>query len=96
MAQHGPWVVLPSSSSYPLWKASGEGATNRLDIDTVRVGVNRVAKMLDLPVRPRGGYIPRSVEKERRPPLRHQNIISGGNLRVFENLAQTLVAVDAS
>ena len=35
-------------------------------------------------------------EKERRPPLRHQSIISGGNLRVFENLAQTLVAVDAS
>ena len=30
------------------------------------------------------------------PPLRHQSIISGGNLRVFENLAQTLVAVDAS
>ncbi len=29
-------------------------------------------------------------------PLRHQSIISGGNLRVFENLAQTLVAVDAS
>ena len=39
---------------------------------------------------------PRFVEKERRPPLRHQSIISGGNLRVFENLAQTLVAVDAS
>ena len=39
---------------------------------------------------------PRSVEKERRPPLRHQSIVSGGNLRVFENLAQTLVAVDAS
>ena len=34
-------------------------------------------------------------KKERRPPLRHQSIISGGNLRVFENLAQTLVAVDA-
>ena len=31
-----------------------------------------------------------------RPPLRHQGIISGGNLRVFENVAQTLVAVDAS
>ena len=29
-------------------------------------------------------------------PLRHQDIISGGNLRVFENLAQRLVAVDAS
>ena len=43
-----------------------------------------------------GGCVPRSVEKERRPPLRHQSIISGGNLRVFENLAQTLVAVDAS
>ena len=42
------------------------------------------------------GCVPRSVEKERRPPLRHQSIISGGNLRVFENLAQTLVAVDAS
>ena len=42
------------------------------------------------------GCAPRSVEKERRPPLRHQSIISGGNLRVFENLAQTLVAVDAS
>ena len=41
------------------------------------------------------GCVPRSVEKERRPPLRHQSIISGGNLRVFENLAQTLVAVDA-
>ncbi len=27
---------------------------------------------------------------------RHQSVISGGNLRVFENLAQTLVAVDAS
>ena len=40
--------------------------------------------------------VPRSVEKEGRPPLRHQSIISGGNLRVFENLAQTLVAVDAS
>ena len=42
------------------------------------------------------GCVPRSVEKERHPPLRHQSIISGGNLRVFENLAQTLVAVDAS
>ena len=42
------------------------------------------------------GCVPRSVEKERRPPLRHQSIRSGGNLRVFENLAQTLVAVDAS
>ena len=42
------------------------------------------------------GCVPRSVEKERRPPLRHRSIISGGNLRVFENLAQTLVAVDAS
>ena len=42
------------------------------------------------------GCVPRFVEKERRPPLRHQSIISGGNLRVFENLAQTLVAVDAS
>ena len=40
--------------------------------------------------------VPRFVEKERRPPLRHQGIRSGGNLRVFENLAQTLVAVDAS
>ena len=38
------------------------------------------------------GCVPRSVEKERRPPLRHQSIISGGNLRVFENLAQTLVS----
>ena len=36
------------------------------------------------------------MEKERRPLLRHQGIRSGGNLRVFENLAQTLVAVDAS
>ena len=45
---------------------------------------------------PPGGCVPRFVEKERRPPLRHQSIISGGNLRVFENLAQTLVAVDAS
>ena len=45
---------------------------------------------------PTGGCVPRFVEKERRPPLRHQSIISGGNLRVFENLAQTLVAVDAS
>ena len=44
----------------------------------------------------RAGCVPRSVEKERRPPLRHQSIRSGGNLRVFENLAQTLVAVDAS
>ncbi len=43
-----------------------------------------------------GGCVPRSVEKERHPPLRHQSIISGGNLRAFENLAQTLVAVDAS
>ena len=42
------------------------------------------------------GCVPRFVEKERRPPLRHQGIRSGGNLRVFENLAQTLVAVDAS
>ena len=42
------------------------------------------------------GCVPRSVEKERHPPLRHQGIRSGGNLRVFENLAQTLVAVDAS
>ena len=42
------------------------------------------------------GCVPRSVEKERHPPLRHQSIRSGGNLRVFENLAQTLVAVDAS
>ena len=42
------------------------------------------------------GCVPRSVEKERRPPLRHQSIRSGGNLRVFENLARTLVAVDAS
>ena len=41
------------------------------------------------------GCVPRSVEKERRSPLRHQGIRSGGNLRVFENLAQTLVAVDA-
>ena len=41
------------------------------------------------------GCVPRSVEKERHPPLRHQGIRSGGNLRVFENLAQTLVAVDA-
>ena len=46
--------------------------------------------------RPSDGYVPRSVEKERRPPLRHQSIRSGGNLRVFENLAQTLVTVDAS
>ena len=45
---------------------------------------------------PKSGCVPRSVEKERRPPLRHQSIRSGGNLRVFENLAQTLVAVDAS
>ena len=44
----------------------------------------------------RTGCVPRSVEKERHPPLRHQSIISGGNLRAFENLAQTLVAVDAS
>ena len=43
----------------------------------------------------RSGCVPRFVEKERRPPLRHQGIRSGGNLRVFENLAQTLVAVDA-
>ena len=43
----------------------------------------------------RAGCVPRFVEKERRPPLRHQGIRSGGNLRVFENLAQTLVAVDA-
>ena len=42
------------------------------------------------------GCVPRFVEKERRPPLRHQSIRSGGNLRVFENLAQTLVTVDAS
>ena len=42
------------------------------------------------------GCVPRSVEKERRPPLRHHSIRSGGNLRVFENLAQTLVTVDAS
>ena len=42
------------------------------------------------------GCVPRSVEKERRPPLRHRSIMSGGDLRVFENLAQTLVAVDAS
>ena len=42
------------------------------------------------------GCVPRFVEKERRPPLRHQGIRSGGNLCVFENLAQTLVAVDAS
>ena len=42
------------------------------------------------------GCVPRSVEKERHPPLRHQGIISGGNICVFENLAQTLVAVDAS
>ena len=42
------------------------------------------------------GCVPRSVEKERRPRLRHQGIRSGGNLRVFENLAQTLVTVDAS
>ena len=34
------------------------------------------------------GCVPRFVEKERRPPLRHQGIRSGGNLRVFENLAQ--------
>ncbi len=34
------------------------------------------------------GCVPRSVEKERHPLLRHQSIISGGNLRVFENLAQ--------
>ncbi len=45
---------------------------------------------------PLPGCVPRSVEKERHPPLRHQSIISGGNLRAFENLAQTLVAVDAS
>ena len=32
--------------------------------------------------------VPRSVEKERRPPLGHQSIRSCGNLRVFENLAQ--------
>ena len=50
---------------------------------------NTVARWLE-------GCVPRSVEKERRPPLRHQSIISGGNLRVFENLAQTSVAVDAS
>ncbi len=43
----------------------------------------------------KSGCVPRFVEKERRPPLRHQGIRSGGNLRVFENLAQTLVAVDA-
>ena len=42
------------------------------------------------------GYVPRSVEKERHPPLGHQGIRSGDHLRVFENLAQTLVAVDAS
>ncbi len=42
------------------------------------------------------GCVPRSVEEERHPPLRHQSIISGGNLRAFENLAQTLVAVEAS
>ena len=35
--------------------AAGAGATNRnVSVDTVRVGVNRVAKMLDLPVPPRG------------------------------------------
>ena len=45
----------------------------------------------DLYVRSGPGCVPRFVEKERRPPLPHQGIISGGNLRVFENLAQTLV-----
>ena len=39
---------------------------------------------------------PEVCGKKRCPPLRHQGIRSGGNLRVFENLAQTLVAVDAS
>ena len=39
------------------------------------------------------GCVPRSVDKEQRPPFRHQGIRSGDNLRVFENLAQTLVAV---
>ena len=35
--------------------AAGAGATNRnVSVDTVRVGVNRVAPMLDLPVPPRG------------------------------------------
>ena len=34
------------------------------------------------------GCVPRFLEKERRPPLRHQSIRSAGNLRVFENLAQ--------
>ena len=35
--------------------AAGAGATNRnVSVDTVRVGVNRLAPMLDLPVRPRG------------------------------------------
>ena len=35
-------------------------------------------------------------KKNSAPRLRHQGIRSSGNLRVFENLAQTLVAVDAS
>ena len=35
-------------------------------------------------------------KKNSAPRLRYQGIRSSGNLRVFENLAQTLVAVDAS
>ena len=61
--------------------------------ETPSIPVRRVRKDVLLDER---GCVPRFVEKERHPPLRHQGIRSGGNLRVFENLAQTLVAVDAS
>ena len=57
---------------------------------------SRFTKSFEQEVAWLAGCVPRFVEKERRPPLRHQSIISGGNFRVFENLAQTLVAVDAS
>ena len=61
-----------------------------------RVAWESLEKWARLEIQDWVGCVPRFVEKERRPPLRHQSIISGGNLRVFENLAQTLVAVDAS
>ena len=74
---------------HKLGSANESGTQNRATANGAKSRQRSIATRL------LSGCVPRSVEKERRPPLRHQSIISGGNLRVFENLAQTLVAVDA-
>ena len=89
------WFPIRGGLSQTCYELCRELLNHGHELRVIVAGDESVeSKGLD--VFPVPGCVPRSVEKERRPPLRHQSIISGGNLRVFENLAQTLVAVDAS